>query len=126
MGYAESRGRPMSGTSDNTLIFRILQQIQEGQAATHATLSRLERAVVRHDRKFAETELRFNHIDQRFSHLENRLNDVQAGVRDAVDELESIIKMELGGQTGMLKVQVGHRLDALEERIAALEQGPPP
>lgn len=116
----------MSDMSDNTLLFRILQQIQETQAATQATLVRLERAVVRHDRKFAENEQRFNHIDQRFSHLENRLNEVQASIRDAVDELESIIKLEIGGIAGMVQAQVGHRVHALEDRVTTLEQGTPP
>lgn len=123
----------MPETLDSTLLFRILQQIQESQAATQATLARLERAVVRHDRKFAEADQRFNHIDQRFSHidqrfghLKNRLNEVQTSVRDVADELESVIKLEIGGIAGMVQAQVGHRLDALEDRVAALEQGPPP
>ena len=111
---------------DNTLLVRILQQIQEGQAASQATLSRLERAVVRHDRKFAEAEQRFGNIDQRLNHLEMRLNDVQASVRDATEELESIIKLEIGGIAGMIQARFGRRLDTLEDRIAALEPGPPP
>lgn len=105
----------MPDTLDNILLFRILQQSQEGQATTQATLFRLERAVTWHDRKFAEAE-------QRFSHIEKRLNDIQAGVRDVADELEPIIKLEIGGIAGMVQAQVGHRLDTLKERIAALEQ----
>ena len=116
----------MSDASDNILLFKILRQIQESQATAGAALIRLERAVVRHDRKFDEIEQRFGQIEQRLSYVDTRFNTVHAAIRDAKDELESIIKLELGGHLGMFQAHVGHRLDALEEQIAALSKNTPP
>lgn len=120
------KGQPMSDGSDNILLFEILRQIQEGQATAGAALIRLERAVVRHDRKFGEIEQRFSQIEQRLNYFDTRFNTVQADIRDAKDELESIIKLELGGHMGMLQTHFGHRVDALEEQLAALSKSTPP
>jgi len=68
---------------------------------------------VRHDRKHDEHLLRFAAIE--------------ASIRDARDELESIVKLELGGQLGNFQAQIGHRIDEMAERLAALEaSGVPP
>lgn len=116
----------MSDASENILLFKILRQIQEGQATASAALTRLERAVVRHDRKFDEIDQRFGQIEQHLNYADTRLNTVQANIRDAKDELESIIKLELGSHIGMFQTHVGHRLDALEEQFAALSKNTPP
>ena len=109
----------MADALDNTLLIRILQQLQEGQPVNQAALTRVERAVVLHDRKFAEAELRF-------SYIEKRLNDVQASIRDVADKLEFIIKLEIGGIAATIQSQFGRRVSDLEDGMMALEQGRPP
>lgn len=110
----------MSDNVTNALIYRTLQDVQASLARLEATSTRLEKASVRHDRKFDE------HL-QRFSAVEARISAVEASVHDAKDELESIIKIELGGQIGNTQAQLGHRIDELAERLAALEAaGVPP
>jgi len=97
----------MSENVTNALMVEIMRDMQ-------ATLARLEKASVRHDRKLDEH-------GQRFNAVEARINAVEASIRDAKDELESIIKIELGGTLGNFQVQIGHRIDELAERIATLE-----
>lgn len=104
----------------NALLVEILREMQ-------GTLGRLEKASARHDRKLDEHGPRFAALEARIGAVEARISGVDAGIHDAKDELESIIKLELGGQFGFFQTRVGHRLDDLTDRIAALEaSGAPP
>ena len=63
----------MSDNVTNSLLVEVMRDMQ-------ATLGRLEKASLRHDRKLDEHGLRFNAV-------EARINAVDASIRDAKDEL---------------------------------------
>ena len=110
----------MSENVTNALLVEILREMQ-------GTLGRLETASARHDRKLDENGPRFTALEARISAIEARISGVEAGIHDAKDELETIIKLELGGQLGFFQMRVGHRVDDLADRISALEaSGLPP
>lgn len=90
----------MSENTTSALMVEILRDVQ-------AAVARLERGALRHDRKLDEHLLRFAAIE--------------ASIRDARDELESIVRLELGRQFANFQAQVGHRIGALAERLAAFE-----
>jgi uncharacterized protein YhaN len=53
--------------------------------------------------------------------LDHRMSDVERRMGEMRDDIELMLKTELMGRMGMFEAQVGHRLDELTDRVAALE-----
>jgi hypothetical protein len=60
-------------------------------------------------------------LDRRMSDVERRMGDVERRPGEMRDDIELMLKAELMGRMGNFETQVGHRLDALADRVAALD-----
>jgi hypothetical protein len=60
-------------------------------------------------------------LDRRMTDLELRMGGVERRMGEMRDDIELMLKTELMGRMGMFEAQVGHRLDELTDRVAALE-----
>ncbi len=57
--------------------------------------------------------------------LERRIDHVETRMAELKDDLELMIKTELMGRLGHFETQIGHRLDAIIERLDVVEPTPP-
>ena len=57
--------------------------------------------------------------------MDRRLGEMDRRTGEQKDDLELMLKAELLGQFGMLRAELGHRLDEASDRITALEGGEP-
>jgi hypothetical protein len=53
--------------------------------------------------------------------LDRRMGDLERRMGEMREDIELMLKAELMGRMGNFEVQVGHRLDELTDRVAALE-----
>jgi len=56
---------------------------------------------------------------------DRRLGDMDRRLGEQKDDLELMLKAELLAQFGMLRAELGHRLDEMADRITTLEGGDP-
>ena len=64
-------------------------------------------------------------MDRRLGEMDRRIGDMDRRLGEQTDDLELMLKTELMGQFGMLRAELGHRLDELADRITTLEGGDP-
>lgn len=64
-------------------------------------------------------------MDRRLGEMERRLGDMDRRLGEQKDDLELMLKAEPLGQFGMLRAELGHRLDEMADRITILEGGDP-
>ena len=57
--------------------------------------------------------------------MDRRLGDMDRRQGEQTDDLELMLKAELLGQFGILRAELGHRLDEMADRITTLEGGDP-
>lgn len=57
--------------------------------------------------------------------MDRRLGEMDRRLSEQKDDLELMLKSELMGQLGMLRIELGHRFDELADRITVLEGGNP-
>jgi hypothetical protein len=53
--------------------------------------------------------------------LDRRMGDLERRMGEMREDIELMLKAELMGRMGNFEAQVGHRLDALADRVATLE-----
>lgn len=57
--------------------------------------------------------------------IDRRIGEMDRRHFEQKDDLEMMLKSELMGQFGMLRAELGHRLDEMADRITTLEGGDP-
>jgi predicted RNase H-like nuclease (RuvC/YqgF family) len=118
----------MSDIADIERRVTALEKHQDGPAIL-AAIKELQRTISSQQslmnqifRNGERTEKRVDIVERRMSSLKQRINETNERISDLKDDLALTVKIELGGWATNFETKLDHRLGAIEDRLAALEQ----
>jgi chromosome segregation ATPase len=99
------------------LTVRLLQEIRDdARASAKETRAQFEKI----DQRFEKMDQRFEKMDQRFEKMDQRFEVIETTLRDLAQQL---VMLARGIKTALEhRASVDSRMDAFEQRLAALEK----
>lgn len=116
---------PGEGSAMLARVFDYLRGMQEQQRRDSKQLEQMTSLLIGLNDQARRTDRRLGEVDRRLGGMDRRLGKMDRRLGEQNDDLELMFKAELLGQFGMLRAELGHRLDEMADRITILEGGDP-